>query len=83
MTAEIGQFALILSLVIAAAGGVLSLAGAQLDIRSWMRTGTAAAVGLAVSATVAIGALAYAFVTSDFSLLNVARNSNLLLPWYY
>ena len=83
MTAEIGQFALILSLVIAAAGGVLSIAGASLDIRSWMRTGTAAAIGLAISATIAIGALAYAFVTSDFSLINVARNSNLLLPWYY
>ncbi len=83
MTAEIGQFALILSLVIAAVGGVLPLLGAAFDIRSWMRTGTAAAVGLAVTATIAIGALAYGFVTSDFSILNVARNSNEALPWYY
>lgn len=83
MTAEIGHYALILSLVVAAVGGVLPLLGAALDIRSWMRTGSAAALTLLVTATVTIGTLAYAFVTSDFSILNVARNSNENLPWFY
>lgn len=83
MTAEIGHFALILSLVIAAVGGILPILGAQLDIRSWMRTGAAAAFSLALTSTAAIGCLAYGFVTSDFSILNVARNSNEALPWFY
>ncbi|MDO5532140.1 heme lyase CcmF/NrfE family subunit [Sutterella sp.] len=83
MTAEIGHFALVVALVISALGGVLTLAGAQTDLRSWMRTGPAAAVSLALTGTIAIGALAYGFVTSDFSILNVARNSNDALPWEY
>ena len=83
MTAEIGHFALILALVISAVGGLLTLAGAQLDVRSWMRTGAAAAIALALAATLSIGSLAYAFVTSDFSILNVAKNSNDALPWFY
>ena len=83
MTAEIGQYALILALMVSAVGGVLTLAGAELSSRSWMRVGTAAAASLAVLATIAIGALAWGFVESDFSILNVARNSNIALPWYY
>lgn len=83
MTAEIGHFALILALVISAVGGLLTLAGAQLDVRSWMRTGAAAAITLALAATLSIGSLAYAFVTSDFSILNVEKNSNDALPWFY
>ncbi|BBF23366.1 heme lyase CcmF/NrfE family subunit [Sutterella megalosphaeroides] len=83
MTAEIGHYALILSLVVAAVGGILPLLGAALDIRSWMRTGSAAALTLLVTATVTIGTLTYAFATSDFSILNVARNSNENLPWFY
>ena len=31
----------------------------------------------------AFGCLAYSFVTSDFSVLNVATNSNSQLPGYY
>ncbi len=57
VTAEIGQFALVLSFVAAAVGGVLALAGAELDIRCWMRTGAASAASLAVTSTAAIGAL--------------------------
>ena len=83
MTAEIGHFALILARVVSAAGAVLPLAGAALDIRSWMRTGAAAAAAVAFSSTAAIGALAWGFLTSDFSILNVARTSNEALPWFY
>lgn len=66
MTAEIGQYALILALMVSAVGGVLTLAGAELASRSWMRVGMAAAAVLAVLATIAIGALAWGFVESDF-----------------
>ena len=48
MTAEIGQYALILALMVSAVGGVLTLAGAELASRSWMRVGMAAAAVLAV-----------------------------------
>ena len=62
MTAEIGQYALILALMVSAVGGVLTLAGAELASRSWMRVGMAAAAVLAVLATIAIGALAWGCV---------------------
>lgn len=83
MTAEIGHYALILALAASAIGGVLALAGASVNLRSWMRAGTAGCVAAAFGATIALGALAWAFYTSDFSVLNVARNSNDTLPWYY
>ncbi len=83
MTAEIGHFALILSLVTALAGALLPLAGAALGIRAWMRTARAAAAATAFSATIALTALAVGFLSSDFSMLNVVRHSNALLPWYY
>lgn len=83
VTAEIGHYALILSLAAALLGGVLPLAGSFLGLSGWMRTGRAAAASLALTGTIAIAALAYAFVTSDFSVINVARNSNAALPWFY
>ena len=52
MTAEIGQYALILALMVSAVGGVLTLAGAELASRSWMRVGMAGAARLAGLGTV-------------------------------
>jgi len=81
--AEIGHFALILALVMAVIQGVMPLVGAARGIPSWMAVGKMCAAANAVFMTVAFGTLAYCFYVSDFTVFNVANNSNSLLPWYY
>src|SRR3984957_5683556 len=88
MTGELGQlalcFALALSLVMAAAG----LTGSRPDA---LNNGAATARAIAHGATMgmllfvalAFGTLTYAFVTSDFSIADVANNSSTLKPLVY
>ena len=83
MIAEIGHFALILALVMAVIQGVMPLVGAARGIPNWMAVGRMCAAANAVFMTIAFASLAYCFYVSDFTLLNVANNSNSLLPWYY
>ena len=83
MIPEIGHFALILCLALSIAQGVLPLVGAAKGNRALMAVARPAAAANAFFGTVAIGCLAYSFYLSDFTVLNVANNSNSLLPWYY
>jgi len=83
MTPELGQFCLILALLLAAAQCVLPLLGAQLGNRTLIATARPAVAGQAVFVALAFGLLTYAFVNQDFSVVYVAQNSNSLLPWYY
>jgi len=80
---EIGHFALILCLALSIVQGVLPLVGAAKGNRALMAVARPAAAANAFFGTVAIGCLAYSFYLSDFTVLNVANNSNSLLPWYY
>ncbi|MFK7956708.1 MAG: heme lyase CcmF/NrfE family subunit [Lysobacterales bacterium] len=83
MIPELGQFALILALVMALIQGVLPIVGAQTGKTSWMNVARPAALGQATFVTIALGILMYAFVVQDFSVVYVATNSNLLLPIPY
>lgn len=83
MIAEIGHFALILALVLSVVQCVLPLVGAARGIGSWMALARTAAYANALFLTISFGTLAYSFYISDFTLLNVASNSNSLLPWFY
>ena len=83
MIPEIGHFALILCLALSIVQGVLPLVGAAKGNRALMAVARPAAAANAFFGTVAIGYLAYSFYLSDFTVLNVANNSNSLLPWYY
>ena len=83
MISEIGHFALILCLALSIVQGVLPLVGAAKGNRALMAVARPAAAANAFFGTVAIGCLAYSFYLSDFTVLNVANNSNSLLPWYY
>ena len=83
MIPEIGPFALILCLALSIVQGVLPLVGAAKGNRALMAVARPAAAANAFFGTVAIGCLAYSFYLSDFTVLNVANNSNSLLPWYY
>jgi len=83
MIPEIGNFALILAVLLATVQGTLPLIGAARGIPSWMALAKPVVQGQFVFVLIAFVCLGYSFVTSDFSVLNVARNSNTELPLQY
>lgn len=83
MIPEIGHFALILALIAALIQGILPLAGTALGVRSWVGVARPAVFANAVFCIIAFGCLMWSFYVNDFSVVNVASNSNTLLPWYY
>ena len=83
MIPEIGHFSLIVALTIALTLGVLSLIGAARRIPGFIAVARPAAQGLFVFVAIAFGCLAWSFYSSDFSVLNVANNSNSKLPTAY
>lgn len=83
MLPEIGQFALILALLLACVQCALPIYGAWRNNASLIAVARPAVAGQAVFVALAFGVLTYAFVTQDFSVRYVAQNSNLALPWYY
>jgi cytochrome c-type biogenesis protein CcmF len=83
MIPELGHFALILALTLALVMATLPLIGAQRGIVAWMRLARSLAHGQFVFVAMAFACLAYSFLNSDFSVLNVASNSNSLLPAHY
>ena len=83
MIPEIGQFALIIALAIALVQGTLPLVGAAKRIPGFMALSRPAAQGQFVFVAFAFGCLAWSFYSNDFSVLNVASNSNSRLPTAY
>ena len=80
MIAELGHFSLILALIAGLIQGFLPLAGTALGVRSWVNVARPAVFANAVFCTFAFCCLAWCFYTSDFSVMNVANNSNSMLP---
>jgi len=83
MTGEIGQFALILSFVLALVQAAAALAGAARRDPALMALGRAAALLLSFFVVVAFGSLAAAYLINDFSIALVARHSNTAQPAIY
>src|SRR6185436_13222831 len=83
MIPEIGHFSLILALMLALAQGTLPLIGAARGVPGWMALARPAAQGQFVFVAIALACLAWSFASSDFSVLNVASNSNSRLPLHY
>ena len=83
MITELGHFALILALVVAAVQTVVPMVGASRGWRGWMAVGDTAAVVQFALVGVAFAALTWAFVTSDFSLRVVFLNSHSAKPLIY
>jgi cytochrome c-type biogenesis protein CcmF len=83
MIPELGHFALILAFLLAVAQSFFGLAGAYRGRASWMAAATTAVTGQFVFVLLAFGALTYAFIAHDFSVLYVANNSNSNLPLLY
>jgi cytochrome c-type biogenesis protein CcmF len=83
MIPELGHFALILALLVALVQGSLPLVGAAANSPRLMAMARPAARAQAVLVAFAFGCLAWSFVSNDFSVQNVAANSNSELPLQY
>ncbi len=83
MIVELGHFALVLALMVAAVQAVLPLWGAQSRNAALMAVAGPAAVAQLLLVAFAFAALTWAFVVSDFSLAVVVSNSHTLKPMLY
>jgi cytochrome c-type biogenesis protein CcmF len=83
MTAELGSFALALALLMSAAQVALSIAGRMRRSALAAAAGEGAALAAFGGVAIAFAALICAFVTSDFSIANVAANSHSEKPLLY
>ncbi len=83
MIPELGQFALILALLLAALQAVFGIVGPALGRERWTAVVTPAVAGQFVMVATAMGCLIASFVANDFSVAYVAENSNSALPLFY
>ncbi|MCY1648686.1 heme lyase CcmF/NrfE family subunit [Caulobacter sp. SL161] len=83
MIVELGAFALILALMLSVAQTGLSAVGGARRSPVLTGAGQGAAIATFVALLVSFGALIYAFVTSDFSVTNVATNSHTDKPMLF
>lgn len=83
MIPELGHYALILAFCLALVQSILPLLGTFLQRANWMQLARPAAYGQSVFIGIAFIALAYGFLSNDFSVLYVATNSNSQLPAIY
>ena len=83
MIPEIGQFALVIALLLALTQATFPLIGASRGNRTWIALAVPAGQAQFIFVTIAFCCLGYSFITNDFSVLNVATNSNSQLPLHY
>ncbi len=83
MTAEIGHFALVLAMLVAVCQSVLPWLGARSMWVGWMHLAVPAAIAQFALTAVSFAVLTVAFVTSDFSVALVAKNSHSAKPLIY
>lgn len=83
MIPELGQFALVLALLLAGAQAVFGLLGPHLGNQRFMAVVRPAVAGQFVLISTSVAVLISAFVNFDFSVLYVAQNSNSALPTFY
>ncbi len=83
MIPELGQFALILALLLAALQALFGIVGPALGRERWTAAVTPAVAGQFVMVATSMGCLIASFVANDFSVAYVAENSNSALPLFY
>ena len=83
MLPELGHFALIVALFVSMALATLPIAGAARSNVAWMALARPAAQAQFVFVAIGFFALMASFANNDFSVLNVASNSNSELPMAY
>jgi cytochrome c-type biogenesis protein CcmF len=83
MLVEIGHFALVLALLVAAVQGVVPLVGAAARSRALMDLARPAALLQLGLIALSFAVFIHAHIVSDFSVLNVFENSSLSKPMLY
>ena len=83
MTAELGNFALVLAMFVAAVQASLPLIGAERRYTPWMALARPTALLQFVLVAIAFACLTNLYVTSDFSVLTVSQNSHTDKPLIY
>ncbi|WP_321395308.1 heme lyase CcmF/NrfE family subunit [Emcibacter sp.] len=83
MIVETGHFALVLAFALAVVQGIVPLVGTYRRDDRLMALATPAAYGQFLLVLLSFLALMHAYVTSDFSVKNVAINSHTLKPMMY
>ncbi|MBS3896332.1 heme lyase CcmF/NrfE family subunit [Silanimonas sp.] len=83
MLAELGNFAMLLALLLATALTVFPLVGAQRGNVAWMRLARPLAYGQTLLIAISYVLLTWVFVQHDLSVAYVANNSHHLLPLVY
>ncbi|MFT5218150.1 MAG: cytochrome c-type biogenesis protein CcmF [Planctomycetota bacterium] len=83
MIPEIGHFALIISLAVAILLAVVPMAGVMLGVQRWVVLAVPAALAQLLFVGFSYACLTWAFISHDFSVLYVAKNSNSELPFIY
>jgi len=83
MIAELGHFSLIAALVLSLMGLVVPSVGIRRGDTRLMALADPIVFSQFLLVSVAFGALTYAYITSDFSVLNVVANSHTAKPMLY
>jgi cytochrome c-type biogenesis protein CcmF len=83
MIPELGHFCLALAVAISAAQAILPLWGARERNARLMTSAAPLAVAQMIALLCAYGCLVWSAVTDDFTVLNIAENSNSLKPLLY
>ena len=83
MIPELGQFTLILAMLLAALQAFFGIVGPALKRERWIAAVTPAVTGQCVMVAASMGCLVASFVANDFSVAYVAENSNSALPLFY
>jgi cytochrome c-type biogenesis protein CcmF len=83
MIAELGHFALALAIAFAVAQAILPLWGAYRGDARLMQAAPALALGQLIGLAASFACLVWVSVTDDFSVQNIAENSNTLKPLLY
>ena len=83
MIPEIGNFSLVIALILALTQGVIPIWGAARENTVLMSTARTLAFGQFVFIAIAFACLVYSFLVNDFSVLYVAQHSNSQLPAHF
>jgi len=83
MVPELGQFSLVLALLIAILQSIVPILGASRGNSTWMNSAKTSSLLMLFLVSFSFIALVYSYIVSDFTVLNVVNNSHSDKPMLY